>query len=73
VSAVHYPGLAANARVLAASLAVLGRLDEAQQAAERVLEIDPEFHIGAWRRRSWFTPDCREQYAQRLRLAGLPE
>jgi class 3 adenylate cyclase/TolB-like protein len=73
VSAMHYPGLAANARVLAASLAVLGRLDEAQQAAERVLEIDPEFHIGAWRRRSWFTGDCREQYAQRLRLAGLPE
>nr|WP_294503170.1 hypothetical protein [uncultured Rhodopila sp.] len=73
VSAIHFPGLAANARVLAASLAVLGRLDEAQQAAERVLEIDPEFHIGVWRRRSWFTADCREQYAQRLRLAGLPE
>jgi adenylate cyclase len=73
LSAMHCPGLAANARVLAASLAVLGRLDEAQQAADRVLDIDPEFHIGAWRRRSWFTDDCREQYAQRLRLAGLPE
>jgi adenylate cyclase len=73
VSAMHYPGLAANARVLAASLAVLGRLDEAQQAAERLLEIDPEFRVGAWRRRSYLTANCREQYAQRLRLAGLPE
>jgi adenylate cyclase len=73
VSGMHHSGLAANARVLAASLAVLGRLDEAQQAAERVLAIDPDFHIEAWRRRSLFTEDCRERYAQRLRLAGLPE
>jgi adenylate cyclase len=73
VSAMHHPGLAANARVLAASLAVLGRLDEAQQAADRVLGIDPAFHIGAWRQRSFLTDECREQYAQRLRLAGLPE
>jgi tetratricopeptide (TPR) repeat protein len=73
VSAMHHPGLAANARILAASLAVLGRLDEAQQAADRVLEIDPAFHIGAWRRRSFLIDESREQYAQRLRLAGLPE
>jgi tetratricopeptide (TPR) repeat protein len=72
-SAAHHPWLAANARVLAASLAVLGRLDEAQQAANRVLAIDPHFRIAEWRRRSFFTDDCREQYAQRLRLAGLPE
>ncbi|MFL5256898.1 MAG: hypothetical protein ACJ8AI_29200 [Rhodopila sp.] len=73
ISAMHHPGLAANVRVLAASLAVLGRLDEAQQAADRVLEIDPAFHIGAWRRRSFLADARREQYAQRLRLAGLPE
>ncbi|PPQ31626.1 adenylate/guanylate cyclase domain-containing protein [Rhodopila globiformis] len=72
MSAMHHPGLAANLRLLAASLAVLGRLDEAQQAAERVLEIDPAFHIGAWRRRSFLTDECRAVYAQRLRLAGLP-
>jgi tetratricopeptide (TPR) repeat protein len=72
-SAMHHPGLAANARVLAASLAVLGQLDEAQRAASRVLTIDPSFRIAAWRQRSFFTDDCRERYAQRLRLAGLPE
>jgi tetratricopeptide (TPR) repeat protein len=72
-SARQHPGLAANARVHATSLAVLGRLDEAQRAANRVLAIDPHFRIAAWRRRSFFTDDCRERYAQRLRLAGLPE
>jgi TolB-like protein len=73
VGAMHYPGLAINERVMAASLAVLGRLDEAQQAADRLLRIDPSFRVGLWRQRSLFTADCRERYAQRLRLAGLPE
>jgi adenylate cyclase len=72
VSATQHPGLAANVRVLAAGLAVLGRLDEAQQAAEQVLVIDPEFRISTWRERSLLPGDCRDAMAQRLRLAGLP-
>ena len=72
VSAVHHPGLAANARLLAASLAVLGQLDEAQQAAQRVLAIDPNFRIEAWRQRSMLPEESRTILAQRLRLAGLP-
>jgi adenylate cyclase len=72
VSAMHHAGLAANARVLAASLAVLGRLDEAHQAAQQVLAIDPEFRIDTWRRRSMLPEESRDTMAQRLRLAGLP-
>ncbi|MEA2739401.1 MAG: hypothetical protein QOH05_2708 [Acetobacteraceae bacterium] len=72
VSAMHHPGLAANARVLAASLAVLGRLDEAHQAARQLLAIDPDFRIGAWRARAMLPSDSRDTLAQRLRLAGLP-
>jgi adenylate cyclase len=72
VSAMHHPGLAANARVLAASLAVLGRLDEAHQAAQQVLAIDPQFRIDAWRRRSMLPEEARDTMSQRLRLAGLP-
>ena len=72
VSAMHHPGLAANTRVLAASLAVLGRLDEAQQAAQQLLAIDPGFRIGAWRERAMLPVESRETLAQRLRLAGLP-
>lgn len=72
VAAMHHPGLAANARVLAASLAVLGRLDEAQQAAQQLLAIDPDFRIGAWRARAMLPPASRDTLAQRMRLAGLP-
>jgi adenylate cyclase len=73
VAAMHHPGLAQTFRVLAASLVVLGQLDEAQQAAARALAISPEFRIGTWRLQSSFTAEMRERYAQRLRLAGLPE
>jgi adenylate cyclase len=72
VSAMHHPGLAANARILAASLAVLGRLDEAHQAAQQLLAIDPDFRIGAWRQRAMLPEESRDTLAQRLRLAGLP-
>ena len=72
VSAMHHPGLAANARILAASLAMLGRLDEAQQAARQLLAIDPDFRIDHWRRRAMLPEDSRETLAQRMRLAGLP-
>jgi adenylate cyclase len=73
VAAMHFPGLAMTQRVLAASLVALGKLDEARQAAAQVLAIDPRFCVGAWRGQSKFTHDRRERYAQRLRLAGLPE
>ena len=72
VSAMHHPGLAANARILAASLAVLGRLDEAYMAAQQVLAIDPDFRISAWRQRAMLRGESRDTMAQRLRLAGLP-
>jgi adenylate cyclase len=73
ISDMHHPGLAVTARILAASLVVLGRLDQAQRAAARVLAIEPGFRIGVWKLRSLFTAEVRERYAQRLRLAGLPE
>jgi adenylate cyclase len=72
VAAMHHPGLAANARILAASLAMLGRLDEAQAAARQLLAIDPDFRISAWRERAMLPADSRDTLAQRLRLAGLP-
>jgi adenylate cyclase len=72
VSAMHHPQLAANTRVLAASLAVLGRLDEAHQAAQQLLAIDPAFRIGTWRQRAMLPAESRDTLARRLRLAGLP-
>jgi adenylate cyclase len=72
ISAMHHPGLAANIRILAASLAVLGRLDEAYMAAQQLLAIDPGFRISAWRDRAMLYGESRDTMAQRLRLAGLP-
>ncbi len=71
-SAGHYAALAANLRVLAASLAVLGSLDEAQKAAAQVLAVDPAFRIRTWRKRSPLAGEPGAAMAQRLRLAGLP-
>lgn len=72
VSAMHHPGLAASARILAACLAVLGRLDEAHQAAQQLLAIDPDFRIGIWREHAMLPDETRDIFAQRLRLSGLP-
>jgi adenylate cyclase len=72
LSAARHPVLAANVRVLAAGLAVLGRLDEAQHVATQVLVIDPAFRISTWRERSLLPGDCLNATVQRLRLAGLP-
>ena len=72
VSAMHHPGIAANARILAASLVVLGRLDEAHQAAQQLLVIDPQFRISTWREKAMLPEANRETMAQRMRLAGLP-
>ncbi|WGD49301.1 winged helix-turn-helix domain-containing protein [Bradyrhizobium sp. CB1650] len=58
---------------LAASLAALGRLDEARAAAACVLELQPTFRIG----RQFAGVDCAAELASKLgralRAAGLPE
>jgi tetratricopeptide (TPR) repeat protein len=62
---------------LAASLALLGRLDEARTAAQAGLGLDPRFTILRLRRsRSSGNPTYfskRERVFQGMRLAGLPE
>jgi TolB-like protein/tetratricopeptide (TPR) repeat protein len=58
-------------RCLAATLAHLGRDEEARGAAARLLELEPNFHISDWsaRGRKWRT----EIFVEGLRKAGLPE
>jgi TolB-like protein/class 3 adenylate cyclase len=62
---------------LAASLALLGRLDEARTAAQAGLTLDPRFTIRRLQRsRSSGNPTYfskRERVFQGMRLAGLPE
>jgi adenylate cyclase len=60
---------------LAASLAQLGRLDEARAEAAEVLRIDPKYTIdGTHRRLALFKrPEDAEHLFDGLRKAGLPE
>jgi TolB-like protein/Tfp pilus assembly protein PilF len=61
-------------RILAASLANLGRRDEAAAVVQEALKIDPQFTISKFRTRSVFLAESvRTRVADALRLAGLPE
>jgi adenylate cyclase len=62
-----------NFRTLIATLAALGRADEAAQAARHLLRLQPNFRLGSYARRCPFLPPIREQWLESLRAAGLPD
>ena len=74
------PNYAAALRYRAASLALLGRLEEARQAVDRLLEGRPGYSIAEVRRHQEFDmnnpfkkPGVADSLNRGLRLAGLPE
>jgi len=58
-------------RCLAAALAYLGRNTEAEEAAARLLEIEPNFRISKWV--GYGGQWQGKKFIEGLRLAGLPE
>jgi TolB-like protein/Flp pilus assembly protein TadD len=58
---------------LAASLAALGRLDEARAAAARVLELQPAFRITGQFAGVACAPELAAKLGKVLRTAGLPD
>ena len=61
-------------RFLAASLAQLGRLDEARQEAELFLVSNPHFTIGFWVSSQPFqSHETRDHFVEGLRKAGFPD
>src|SRR5262249_25859575 len=71
---VQNPRFATALRTLAASLARLGRTDEANAVVRELLEIDPHLTIAKFKARSAFLADSvRDSIADALQLAGLPE
>jgi TolB-like protein/Flp pilus assembly protein TadD len=58
---------------LAASLAALGRLEEARAAAFRVLELQPTFRIAGQLSGVACAPELALKLGKALRAAGLPE
>ena len=61
-----------NVRTLIATLAALGKLDDATDAAQYLLRLHPEFRLGPYAARCPFPEPIREQWLDRLQAAGLP-
>ena len=59
--------------VLAASLAKLGKIDEAKAAAARVLELQPVFRYSQQFAGANFDPKLAVSMGEALRASGLPE
>ncbi len=60
-------------RVLAASLAALGRLTEAGASAQQAIDLDPSFRVSALATRTPLRGEARDAFLTQLRLAGLPD
>jgi TolB-like protein/class 3 adenylate cyclase len=61
-------------RILAASLAQLGRLEEARREAEMFMMSNPHFTIRHWSASQPFRDeDVRRHFVEGYRMAGLPE
>jgi TolB-like protein/predicted Zn-dependent protease len=71
---LYNPRFGGSNRVLAASFALLGQLDEAAEVRERLRNIDPEFSLSALRVRLGFMHErVWRQFADGLKLAGFRE
>jgi adenylate cyclase len=73
MSAHQNPYFSSTLRCLAAAHAHLGHLEEAREAAEHLLRIEPNFTISDWDRRSRWKHPAKINYIAGMRLAGLPE
>ena len=68
------PRFSASARTLAATLAISGDLEGAQESAQTLLKIEPGFRIAEFK--TWYPlrgADHLERLVEGLRMAGLPE
>ena len=71
---VENPRYTAVQRILIASLAAAGRLDEARGVARTLLDQEPTFRVGSFcRTHPYQDAGRRETMAGRLRSAGLPD
>jgi Tfp pilus assembly protein PilF len=73
MSDVHNGGIAANQRVLMASLVALGDIEEARRIAAQVQRISPNFRLSAFSMATPLPETVKELFIHRLREAGLPD
>jgi adenylate cyclase len=75
LSASENPQYTANLRYLAAALAALDRLDEAQATSAAIMQREPEFRLGTFARalQPFRAPETGAKYIEYLRKSGLPD
>lgn len=69
----EYPASLAPRRILIATLAEAGRLDEAREEAEALQKIDPDFRLSTFRNTPFQKNADRERYYGAMRSAGVPD
>jgi TolB-like protein len=76
IEALRNPGTyrTASRRILAASLARLGRIEEARREAELFMISNPHFTVSQWSASQPFSDEAmRQHFIDGYRMAGLPE
>ena len=73
MSDAHNSSITANLRCLIASLVALDELDEARQIGRRLLRLVPTFRLTTFRALTPLRGAVRDEFAERLKRAGLPE
>jgi adenylate cyclase len=73
MSAAHAGANTSNLRSLIASLVALGEVDEARTVAERLLQLVPTYRLSTFRAQTPLRGEARGLFAERLKLAGVPE
>ena len=75
LSASENPLYTANLRYLAAALAALDRLAEAQEISTKIKQREPQFRLNTFERtlQPFRDPEMSSRYMQHLRKSGLPD
>lgn len=68
-----YPKSLPPRRILVATLAEMGRLEEAREEARKLLEIRPDFRISTHRNTPFLNPADQDRYFDAMKDGGLPE
>ncbi len=73
MSDAHNAANYSNQRCLIASLVALNEMDEARQVGRHLLQLVPTFRLTTFRARTPLSGAVRDEFAERLKHAGLPE
>lgn len=72
-SAQRNPHYTSNLRMTSASLAAVGKLDDAKHFAQEMMVLDPDFRVGKFIANQPFHGDVGKLYGGHLMKAGLPK